>query len=96
MQAAVEAPFIRLLSMSSSTDEEQLRVVPDRAEDLHSVSTPLCKEVGDLLCDRLVGFTGDLPGGWREAYRKALHIAVAVAVACLSLNFHRTQHQCGR
>ena len=60
VQAAVEAPFIRLLSMSGSTDEEQLRVVPDRAEDLHCVSTPICQEVGDPLCDSLIGFTGDL------------------------------------
>ena len=66
VQAAVEVPFIILLSMSGSTDEEQLRVVPDRAEDLHSVSTPLCQEVGDPLCDRLVGFTGDLQTRWME------------------------------
>ena len=66
VQAAVEAPFIRLLSMSGSTNEEQLRVVPDRADDFHSVSPPLCQEVGDPLCDRLVGFTGDLQTRWMD------------------------------
>ena len=40
VQAAVEKPFIRLLSMSGSSEEQQLRVVPDRAADLRDTTTP--------------------------------------------------------
>ena len=37
VQARVEQPMIPLLSMSGASEEEQLRVVPDRASDLHLV-----------------------------------------------------------
>ena len=67
VQAAVEKPFIRLRSMSGSSEEQQLRVVPDRAADLRDTTTPLARAIGDPILDVLVGFVGDLQGRWYEA-----------------------------
>ena len=67
VQALVEAPFIRLLSMSGSSEEEQLRVVPDRAADLHCTRAQLDHQVDDPITNSLVGYIGDLQGRWFEA-----------------------------
>ena len=67
VQAAVETPVIRLLSMSGSSEEEQLRVVPDRIADLHCSQQPIARAKGDPLVDKFVGYIGDLQGRWHEA-----------------------------
>ena len=67
VQAMVEAPVIRLLAMSGSKEEEQLRVVPDRTADLHCTEAPLDRTVGEPIVDALVGYIGDLQGRWFEA-----------------------------
>ena len=68
VQVLVEAPFIRLLSMSgSSALPEQLRLVPDRAADLHCTRAQLDRQVGDPITVSLVGYIGDLHGRWFEA-----------------------------
>ena len=67
VQAAVEMPHIRLLAMSGSTEEEQLRMVPDRAEGLHCVKRSLQRSAGEPIVDTIRGFTGDLQTRWHEA-----------------------------
>ena len=67
VQAAVEMPHVRLLSMSGSTEEEQLRMAPDSCEDLHCTRKSLQRVVGDPIIDTLRGYTGDLQARWHEA-----------------------------
>lgn len=67
LQAQIEQPEVRLLSMIGSSEEEQLRVIPDRAEDLHHVRAPIDRKHGDPLVDAIVGFAGDHQARWFEA-----------------------------
>lgn len=67
VQSAVEAPAIRLIAMSGSSDAEQLRAVPDRVADLHCIESPIERQDGDPIIDRLVGYSGDLQARWMEA-----------------------------
>ena len=67
VQSLVEIPEIRLLSMSGASEEEQLRVVPGRAQDLHTVQAELSRQKGEGLVDQLVGFLGDHQARWFEA-----------------------------
>ena len=67
VQAAVEAPMIRLFAISGSSEDDYLHVVQDRTSDLDALSGTLERADGSTLVDKLVAFNGDLQMRWAEA-----------------------------
>ena len=87
VQAAAEAPVIRLSAMSGSSEEDYLHTVPDRAADLHCINGVLKRADGGCFSDKLVVFNGNLQLRWAEAgLKKVAGTVAAVGVACQRLS----------
>ena len=66
VQALVETPVIRLLTLSSGSDAGQLKVMPDRVEDMHCAASPIMAKDGSTITDEVISFKGDQQAWWIE------------------------------
>ena len=80
VQALVEVQEVRLLSMSGASEEAQLQVVPDRAQDMHCGSLLIRLVEKQYLISLLVLLAIYKRVGLREGCRKVGPTAVVLVV----------------